>query len=324
MLNSNCGMKYLKLIYNMEVSMSKHFIKGLVTEVITPFKSNGDIDYKMMGELIDFQVKSGVTNFFVNGLGAECHHCSMEEKLKLLKVTRDSCTPECKIMACSFEPSLQENKKLLDLYMKSGLCDCYCITAPPFFSHTPEALYDWASQLIDYCDKPVYIYDCIQMGMLFDADILCRLRENHPNLKGYKDATKDIVHLLQILAKIDKNDFDFLGGCDGEDGVHMLLGAVGCVSFMAVTFPKEMKEIVDYGLAGDYEKCMQAQYKVLKLRNVMKKSPFNAAYMYGQKYTGSPIVLHSRMPADQSYVTKEVREELDKVIKELGIEDNYQ
>lgn len=212
-----------------------------------------------------------------------------------------------------------QNKELLQLYMDSGLCDCYCITAPPYFRHTTEALYDWAEQLISYCDKPCYIYNSVQMGTLFDPDTLEKLWKNVPNFRGYKDATTDMIHFMQVLLRIDKESFDFLGGCDATDGLAMLMGAVGCVSFMAVPFPAQMKEIVDYGLAGEAEKCMDAQYRVLKIRNALKKSPFNAAYMYAQNFTGGPVVKRSRMPEHQDYVSDEVKADIDRVMKELGI-----
>jgi len=208
---------------------------------------------------------------------------------------------------------------LLQLYMDSGLCDCYCITAPPYFRHTEEALYDWAKQLMSFCDKPCYIYNSVQMGTLFDPDTLYRLWKDVPNFRGYKDATTDMIHFMQVLLRIDKDSFDFLGGCDATDGLAMLMGAVGCVSFMAVPFPALMKEIVDYGLAGEADKCMEAQYRVLKVRNALKKAPFNAAYMYAQKFMGGPVVKRSRMPAHQDYVSDEVKAEIDRTMKELGI-----
>ena len=299
--------------------MAKHYVKGLFTELITPFNEDGSIDYQMMGDLVDFQLANGVSNFFVNGLGAECHCLSNEEKMKLLEIVRERGGKEAVLMACAFENSLLENKALLDLYMDSGLADCYCITAPPYFRHTPEALYDWASQLISYCDQPCYIYNSVQMGTLFDPDTLERLWKNVPNFRGYKDATTDMIHFMQVLLRIDKDAFDFLGGCDATDGLAMLMGAVGCVSFMAVPFPAQMKEVVDYGLAGDRENCLAAQNRILKIRNALKQAPFNAAYMYAQKYSGSPVVQHSRMPAHQDFVSDQVKAVIDETMKELGI-----
>ena len=299
--------------------MAKHYVRGLFTELITPFNEGGSIDYEMMGGLVDFQVASGVSNFFVNGLGAECHCLSNDEKMKLLKIVREHAGPKGMIMGCSFEESLLQNKELLKLYMDSGLCDCYCISAPPYFRHTSEALYDWANQLISFCDKPCYIYNSVQMGTLFDPDTLERIWRNVPNFRGYKDATTDMIHFMQVMLRIDKENFDFLGGCDATDGLAVLMGAVGCVSFMAVPFPAQMKEVIDYGLAGEREKCLEAQNRILKIRNALKKAPFNAAYMYAQKFTGGPVVKHSRMPAHQDYVSDEVKAGIDQTMKELGI-----
>lgn len=301
--------------------MSKHYVTGMFTELITPFFEDGSIDYDMMADLVDFQVDSGITNFFVNGLGAECHCLTNDEKMKLLEIVREQAGPDATLMVCAFEESLLLNKELLQLYMDSGLCDCYCITAPPYFRHTPEAMYDWAKQLMSFCDKPCYIYNSVQMGTLFNPDTLEKLWKDVPNFRGYKDATTDLIHFMQVMLRIDKDSFDFLGGCDATDGVAMLMGAVGCVSFMAVPFPKLMKEIVDYGLAGEAEKCLDAQYRVLKIRNELKKAPFNAAYMYAQKFTGGPVVSHSRMPAHQDYVSDEVKAGIDRTMKELGISE---
>ena len=176
--------------------------------------------------------------------------------------------------------------------------------------------------MINHVDKPVYIYNCVQMGTLYEPDTLKKLVDNHPNLRGFKDASVDILNFIQCTLRIDKDNFDFLGGCDGLDGVMMLCGAVGAVSFMAVPYPKEMLDIVNYGLVGDYENCMKAQHKVLRIRNIVKKSPFNAAYIYAMKYGGGPTGMRSRMPKDQDYVSPEVKEELDNLMKELGYEVN--
>ncbi len=296
-----------------------HFITGVVDEILTPFNEDKSINYKQLEELITWHMSKGIKAFFVNGFGGECQAVTTEEKLQILKTVHSVTQGNAKIMACAFENTIEMNKELLDRYEETGLADCYCITAPPFFKHTQKALYDYAAELIDYVKKPVYIYNCVQMGTLFAPDTLAKLVQEHPNLRGFKDASVDILNFIQCTLRIDPENFDFLGGCDGLDGVMMLLGAVGCVSFMAVPFPKEMIDIVEAGLAGDREKCIAAQHKVLKIRNLCKQAPFNAAWMYAMKYGGGPTGMHSRMPADQDYVPDELKAKLDELARtELG------
>lgn len=295
-----------------------HFITGVVVEILTPFNEDGSINYKQVEELITWQMSKGIQNFFINGLAAESQALTTDEKLKLLKTIYGITQGKAKIMACAFENTVALNKELLDLYEETGMADCYCITAPPFFRHTQEALYDYAAQLIDHVKKPVYIYNCAQMGTLFAPDTLAKLVKEHPNLRGFKDASVDILNFIQCTLRIDPKNFDFLGGCDGLDGVMMLLGAVGCVSFMAVPFPTEMMDIVEAGLAGDAEKCIAAQHKVLRIRNLCKQTPFNAGWIYAMKFGGGPYGMHSRMPKEQDYVSDEVKKQLDDLAREYG------
>ena len=63
---------------------------------------------------------------------------------------------------------------------------------------------------------------------------------------------------------------------------------------------------------------MEAQHKVLRIRNLCKKGPFNAAWMYAMKYGGGPTGMHSRMPADQDFISDELKKELDDLARELG------
>ncbi len=296
----------------------KHFITGVCTEILTPFDENKEVDYDKLEQMIDWQMEKGIKTFFVNGLGAECQSLTFDEKLKVLECVKSRTKDDAKIMACSFENDLNLNKKLLKAYEDSNLADCYCITAPPFFKHTQDALFDFAGQLISFVDKPVYIYNCVQMGTLFEPYTIKRLYDKYSNFRGFKDASVSILNFMQCTLLIDPNEFDFLGGCDGLDGTMMLLGAVGCVSFMAVPFPTEMMDICKYGLSGEYKSCVKAQEKVLKIRNVVKKAPFNAAYIYAMKYGGGPVDMHSRMPIDQDFVSDEVKRELDELISELN------
>lgn len=286
-----------------------HFFKGLVTELITSFNDDGAIDFKATGDLVEFQLENGVEHFFVNGLGGEGHEFSLEEKVEVLKTVYEKTKGKAKIMACVFESDVNTCKKLIDMYSEVDY-DALCFTAPPLFPYTEEALYDYTSSLLKYTDKPCYIYNCVQMATLYSPEILERLYNNHENLYGYKDATRDMIHYMQCLMRIDPKKFDFLGGCDATIAPVMQMGAVGTVSFMGVPFPKETKAICDYALEGDFEKAYEAQFNILKLRNILKKSPFNAAYIYAQNFTGGPVARNTRMTKDMLFVSDEVKKEL--------------
>lgn len=295
-----------------------HFIEGVVTEICTPFTRDGQIDWDYLHDMIEWQLGCGVRAFFVNGYAGECHELALDEKLAVVAAVHEVARPYgAKIMSCSFENSVQLNKRLITAYEEQGLSDCYCITAPPFFKFSQAALLDWSAELIDFVQRPVYIYNCVEQAVLFEPDTLARLASEHPSLRGFKDASTNVVNFQQCVLRIDPETFDFLGGCDGFDGIMVLLGAVGCVSFMAVPFPREMVDIVSRGRAGDWRGCIEAQQKVLRIRNIVKKTPFNAGWNWAMQYGfGRPTV--SRMGEKQDWVPFEVKLELDELMVELG------
>ena len=295
-----------------------HFIEGVVTEICTPFTRDGQIDWEYLHDMIKWQLSCGVQAFFVNGYAGECHELTLDEKLAVVAAVHEVAHPHgAKIMSCTFENSVQLNKTLIAAYEEQGFSDCYCITAPPFFKFSQAALLDWSAELIDFAQRPVYIYNCVEQAVLFEPDTLARLASEHPNLRGFKDASTNVVNFQQCVLRIDPETFDFLGGCDGFDGIMVLLGAVGCVSFMAVPFPREMVDIVSRGRAGDWRGCIEAQQKVLRIRNIVKKTPFNAGWNWAMQYGfGRPTV--SRMGEKQDWVPFEVKLELDELMVELG------
>lgn len=296
-----------------------HFMSGVITEICTPFTREGEIDFEYLHDMIEWQVECGVNGFFVNGYAGESHALTFDEKLAVVEAVHKAAAGRVKIMSCAFENDVRANKRLIDAYEEQGLSDCYCITAPPFFKFSQAALYDWSAELIDHAKRPVYIYNCVEQAVLFAPDTLAKLAAEHPNLRGFKDASTNVVNFQQCVLRIDPENFDFLGGCDGFDGIMVLLGAVGCVSFMAVPYPREMVDIVNKGLAGDWKGCIEAQQKVLRIRNVVKKTPFNAGWNWAMQYGfGRPTV--SRMGEKQDWVPYEVKLELDELMREMGYE----
>lgn len=286
-----------------------HYFEGLVTELITPFLKDGSVDHQTLADIVDFQIQNGVKHFFVNGLGGESHELTLEERQAVLKTVTSRSAGKAKTMACAFVSTIAEGKQLIDLYDQVGY-DALCFTAPPLFPYTEEALYTFTSTLIRYTEKPCYIYNCVQMATLYSPDLLARLVKDHKNLRGYKNATRDIVHYMQCLMRIDPTTFDFLDGCDATIAPTMMMGGCGCISFMGVPFPKETKAICDFALAGKQAEAMDAQFKILELRNLLKQAPFNAAYMYAMELTGGPVAQGTRMTPEMTAVSDELKHKI--------------
>ena len=71
---------------------------GCATAIITPMKSNGDIDEEGLKELIRFQEENGVDTIVPCGSTGESATLSFEEHLKVIEITVNSVS-KAKVMA---------------------------------------------------------------------------------------------------------------------------------------------------------------------------------------------------------------------------------
>ena len=63
--------------------MAQNKFKGLGIALVTPFKSDGSIDYEALVRLVEYQIKNGVDFLCIMGTTAETPCLSAEEKAEL-------------------------------------------------------------------------------------------------------------------------------------------------------------------------------------------------------------------------------------------------
>jgi 4-hydroxy-tetrahydrodipicolinate synthase len=59
--------------------------KGFIPVMLTPFKTNGDIDYDILTQLTEMYLEAGSAGLFANCLSSEMFELSDEERLKVIK-----------------------------------------------------------------------------------------------------------------------------------------------------------------------------------------------------------------------------------------------
>ena len=64
--------------------MAQNKFKGLGIALITPFKSDGEVDYEALTRLVEYQIRNGVDFLCIMGTTAETPCLSADEK-KILK-----------------------------------------------------------------------------------------------------------------------------------------------------------------------------------------------------------------------------------------------
>jgi len=298
------------------------FFNGIISEPMISYNmEDGSIDYETTAKLYRYLAESGAGGLFVNGFGNEVYSCSLEERVELAKCALKSVEGTgCPVVGVVLVTCLRDALWLIKEYEKVGV-QALSISLPPFYELTDDAVHEYLGKQLESTDLPTMIFNCREMDELVTPEMLGRLAHEYKNCLGYKDATRDIVHLTKFMDAIDdiKDDFSLISGCDATLYAHMLLGASASVTFMSIPFFKEMKAIYDNFIAGDLEAAWQAQRKVLTLRTFMQQFPDSAAYIYGMKYEAKIDIKGTRHPIDMLSIPEEGIKEFDELVKKLGI-----
>lgn len=261
---------------------------GVVTEIITPFGENGELDEALLREEVEQQVKSGVQGLFTNGLASECLSMTMEEKKEATRIVCSQTKGRIPVMSNITGNHYEECKELLKASKEAG-ADAVALTQPLVYSCTQDGIYDFFSDLIRESDLPVCIYNAPQTCNTLSPSTVARLLNEHEEVLYYKESTIDVVHMQNTMRLINRDKgYEFLAGSDASILPVASLGGKGVISLISAVFPEIILQLWSEIQDGQTEQARNTQDKILAIRETLKTGPFMAGYKYACELVGIP------------------------------------
>lgn len=242
--------------------MSKLYLKGCGTALVTPFKS-GAVDYDSYRSCVERQVEAGVDFLVTLATTGETPTLSVEEKLRLLDITR-SCAAGLPLLVGCGTNSLQGTLDNMRLLGPHG-ADAYLVVVPYYNKPTQEGQYRYFKAVSEAADKPVVIYNVPgRTGANMTAETAIRLAEDCPNIIGTKEASGNYSQVSEIIRRAPEG-FSVLSGDDDMTFAFMATGGQGVVSVASNVAPVEVKALTDAMLHGDLLRARELHHRLSPL-----------------------------------------------------------
>ena len=291
----------------------KLLFHGPASEVITPFNSDGTVNFSLLGEEIEYLIQNGITGVFVNGLASEALMLTTEERVEAVRVAVQVSNGRIPVVGNLLYNNIDHAIDCLHKYEECG-CDAIIMTPPMIYKYTEEGLYNYFSEIASATMLPVYLYNAPETGNKVSPELIARLFAEIPNMRGYKDSTQDIIHLQTLLRLIEPDrHFELMAGSDALIVPTCMLGGVGIFSLITCTFPKLIVDTCAAIDAGDWDTAKKLQAKILRVRQAMKVGPFMAAYKYVGSLVGAPL---GKMKYPLSEVSESDKQKILSILKE--------
>jgi len=238
---------------------------GAFVALITPFQ-NGEVDYRTLDELVDFQLERGIDGIVPVGTTGESPTLSHEEHKKVVERVVEAVAGKVPVIAGAGSNSTAEAIELTAFSKKVG-ADATLQVDPYYNKPTQEGFYQHFKAIAEEVDLPIVLYDIpgrCAAGMT--ADTVVRLSEIE-NIVAIKDATGRMDHVSEIATRCD---LTILSGDDSMTLPIASVGGKGVVSVVANIVPADVKAMTDLILEGDFAQALKWHKKLFTLcRNLL-------------------------------------------------------
>ena len=260
-LNKKCYFCNLK--ENLHLMERNKFI-GMGVALVTPFTTDGSVDFSALARLIDFQLKNGTDYLVVLGTTAETPTLSSEEQLEVTRFIIDKVAGRIPIvlgMGGNDTRALVQKIKNTDF---RGV-DALLSVAPYYNKPTQEGIYQHYAAIVKTTSLPIILYNVPgRTGINMTVETILRLANDFPTIIGVKEASGNIAQ-VDAFIKNKPKDFLVISGDDAITFPLITLGAAGVISVIGNAFPCEFSKMVRLALAGDYQTALSIHHGFTEL-----------------------------------------------------------
>jgi 4-hydroxy-tetrahydrodipicolinate synthase len=212
-------------------------------------------------------VAEGTDCIGVVGTTGESPTVNVEEHCEIIRVSVEQSAGRVPIMAGCGANSTREAINLAQFAKKVG-ADSQLQVVPYYNKPTQEGQYQHFKAIAEAVDLPVILYNVPGRSVADMAhDTVLRLAQV-PGIVGIKEATGNIER-AQWLIKEAPKDFAIYSGDDPTAVALMLCGGHGNVSVTANVAPRLMHELCVAAMAGNVQRAMEIQFKLLPLHKAL-------------------------------------------------------
>jgi 4-hydroxy-tetrahydrodipicolinate synthase len=286
-------------------------LHGTGVALITPFLSDGSIDFKSLRKVLKHTAK-GVDYWVVMGTTGESAALSKEEKRAVLEFVKANNPDKLPIMyGIGGNHTAAVVRELRDTDL-TGL-DAVLSVSPYYNKPSQEGIYLHFKEVGDASPLPVVLYNVPgRTALNVTAETTLRLSV-HKNIVGIKEASGSLEQCMRI-AHYKPSDFMLISGDDMLTVPIYAIGGVGVISVLANAYPVAFRKMKEAVAKSQFNKASFEAFKLLEINGPMYEegSPVGVKYLMSLMGLCEPYV---RLPHTQ--LSAPLRKKIDGIYESL-------
>jgi 4-hydroxy-tetrahydrodipicolinate synthase len=269
-------------------------LRGTGVALVTPFQSDGSVDYAALERIIDFVIKDGVEYLVTLGTTGETPTLSKDEKKAIALFTYDKVAGRVPVVVGIGGNDTAELVRELGSFPLDKAV-AVLSSSPNYSKPSQEGIFQHYKALAAASPKPLLLYNVPgRTGRNITAATTIRLAREVPNIAGIKEASGDMGQCMEILRDRPEK-FLVVSGDDALAFPQVACGMDGVISVAANAFPAAFTEMVRMALKGDLKGAKALNDKLIAGYDLLFCEN-NPAGVKGAMYELNLIANHLRLP----------------------------
>ncbi len=235
--------------------------RGSFVALVTPFKSNSEIDFDAYARLVDFHLKEGTDGIVPCGCTGEAATLSHSEQKECIRFVVERVAGKVPVMAGTGSNSTSEAIALTRFAKEAG-ADAALLITPYYNKPTPAGQIAHFSAVAEAVDIPIVLYNVpSRTGTNMLPQTIAALNKV-PSIKAIKEAAGSVDQVSQILGECD---ITVMSGDDSLTLPMMSVGATGVISVAANVVPAKLAALCSEFDKGNVAGARAIHYELLPL-----------------------------------------------------------
>lgn len=248
--------------------MARNIFKGLGIALVTPFTSDGSVDYVALKRLITYQTDNGADFFCILATTGETPTLTRDEKQRIKEMVVELVGDRLPILMGCGGNNTAEIVNELQTGDFSGI-DGILSVCPYYNKPSQEGLYQHFKTIAATTQMPVVLYNVPgRTGVNMKAETTLRLAHDCKNIVGIKEASGSLEQVDEII-KNKPDTFDVISGDDALTFPMIACGAAGVISVIGNALPKEFSRMIRLEMNGEIESARKIHHKFTDLFNLL-------------------------------------------------------
>ena len=248
--------------------MATNIFKGLGIALVTPFKTDGSIDYVALKRLIEYQTDNGADFLCILGTTSESPCLDQEERAEIKRFVVEVNQGRLPVlMGCGGNNTRAVVKELQSFDLRG--VDGILSVCPYYNKPSQEGLYRHFKMIADNCPLPVVLYNVPgRTGINLKSETTVRLANDCRNIIAVKEAGGSLEQVDEII-KNKPAHFDVLSGDDALTFPMIASGAAGVISVIGNALPREFSRMIRLEFNGEYEPARKIHHRFTELYSLL-------------------------------------------------------